>query len=347
MSVMVATGLGAKNGVLVKEARALEALEKIDTFIFDKTGTLTKGKPAVKRVILFKDKYAEIEILSLVYGLEQHSSHPMAQAIKTAAEKYGAQPAQIRNFKNIPGKGIIAEFEGKPIAFGNEKLMKEYGADISYVSVKTAELKSTGQSVMFLSAENKVIAAISAADELKENAAGIVAQLRKNGIETIMLTGDNKKTAEAAAKEAGVDYTAAELLPEEKQNFIKKLKEDGKKTAMAGDGINDAAALVSADVGIAMETGTDIAVESADITLISGNLAGITKAFNLSRLMMKNIRQNLFLAFAYNILAVPVAAGLLYPFTGILLSPEIASLAMALSSVSVIGNALRISKAEI
>ena len=347
MSVMVATGVGAKNGILVKNARAFEALAKATDFVFDKTGTLTEGKIEIKNIVSVSDKYNSNEILMFASSLEKNSEHPIAKAVLKAAQENSSASVSITGFKNFPGKGISGTYDGKTILLGNEELMKSFNTNISAAEKKASELRLSGQTVMFLSIGAQAAGIISAADTVKAGAAEIVNAFKKERFGVIMLTGDNRETALAIAKETGISEVEAGALPEQKHSFIKGLKSKGKKIAMTGDGINDAAALTESDIGIAMGTGTDIAMESADITLISGDLNGVKKALSLSRKTMKNIKQNLFLAFIYNALAIPVAAGLLYPFCGILLSPEIASIAMSLSSVSVIGNALRLSKVNL
>ncbi len=347
MSVMVATGLGAKNGILVKNAESLETLEKANTLVFDKTGTLTEGKIAVKNVISVSPKYNINEILMYAQSMEKHSEHPIAKAIIVSAQENHAAEVAVTAFKNISGKGITAVYERQILLLGNAQLLKDSKVDISAAESKAAELKALGQTVMFLSVNGEIAGIISVSDTVKANALQIIQSFKTQNLECIMLTGDSKETALAIAKEAGIETVEAEVLPEEKYCYIKNLQQSGKTVAMIGDGINDAAALAEANVGIAMGTGTDIAMESADITLMSGDLNGVRKAVSLSKNTMKNIRQNLFLAFIYNALAIPIAAGILYPHFGILLSPEIASIAMALSSVSVIGNALRLSKVNL
>lgn len=347
MSIMVGTGHGAKNGVLVKKAEALEILEKVNTIVVDKTGTLTEGKPKLQTVISnSKSKISEDEILRLAASLELQSEHPLAEAIVNGAKEKGIEFADVKEFESVTGKGIVGKIDGKSIKVGNRNFAGGDDKSVPSTSVGGTldfeKLQSAGQTVMFVSIDNELAGIIGVADTIKESAKAAIAELHKQNIEVIMMTGDNARTAESVAKALNIDQVFAEVLPEAKAKKVKELQAMGKIVAMAGDGVNDAPALAQANVGIAMGTGTDVAVESADITLLKGDLRGILKARNLSRATMKNIRQNLFFAFIYNLVGVPIAAGVLFPFLGILLSPMIASAAMTFSSVSVITNALRL-----
>jgi Cu+-exporting ATPase len=340
MSIMVGTGHGARHGVLVKKAEALEVLEKVNTIVVDKTGTLTEGKPRLQKVISL-DNLPENEVLSLAASLEKSSEHPLAEAIVKGAEERNAEFVNVGNFESVTGKGIFGTADGRKVLLGNIKLMKDNGIDFSN-NGKADELRAEGQTVMFVAVDNKPAGLIGVADTIKESAKQAIDELHRQNIEIVMMTGDNRKTAEAVAKKLGIDKVFADVLPDEKAAKVKELQAEGKIVAMAGDGVNDAPALAQAQVGIAMGTGTDVAMESADITLLKGDLRGILRARKLSEATMKNIRQNLFFAFVYNFLGVPIAAGVLYPFLGLLLSPMIASAAMTFSSVSVILNALRL-----
>ncbi|HEX8197217.1 MAG TPA: heavy metal translocating P-type ATPase [Pyrinomonadaceae bacterium] len=340
MSIMVGTGHGAQRGILVKKAEALEILEKVNAIVVDKTGTLTEGKPRLQKIVALAD-LSENEILKLAASLEKSSEHPLADAIIGGAEERGIVPAKVEDFETVTGKGVFGRIEGRKILLGNGTLMSENGVILS--SSETAdELRVAGNTVMFVAVDGKLAGLLGVADTIKDSAKEAIAALRKQKIVVVMMTGDNAKTAEAVAKKLGIDDVFADVLPEQKAAKIKELQAQGKIVAMAGDGVNDAPALAQADVGIAMGTGTDVAIESADITLLQGDLRGILRAKNLSRATMKNIRQNLFFAFVYNLVGVPIAAGVLYPFFGLLLSPMIASAAMTFSSVSVIANALRL-----
>ncbi len=340
MSIMVGTGRGAKSGVLVKKAEALEALEKIDTLVVDKTGTLTEGKPRLQKIVTFTD-LDENDVLKISAALEKMSEHPLASAILKAAENL--KLPKVENFQSVTGKGIIGDIDGNKYLIGNRKLLEENGLNINDKIINQAEeLGNDGQTVMFVASDKELIGFLGVADTIKDSANEAIESLMKSGIEVIMLTGDNKTTASAVGKKLRIDQIFAEVLPEDKANIIKNLQSKGKVVGMAGDGVNDAPALALANVGIAMATGTDVAIESSDITLIHGDLRGILRARNLSTATLRNIRQNLFFAFAYNLIGVPIAAGILYPFFGLLLSPMIASAAMTFSSVSVIANALRL-----
>ncbi|MFH1370146.1 MAG: heavy metal translocating P-type ATPase [Planctomycetota bacterium] len=343
MSIMVGVGRGAREGVLIKNAEALEIMEKVDTLVVDKTGTLTEGKPKLISVVA-GGKFDEDEILRLAAGLERGSEHPLASAILAGAEKRGIRPAECKDFKSITGKGITGKVEGKSIALGNSKLMEQLGINISGLDERAKELGSDGQTVMFVAVDGKAAGLIGVADPIKESTHEAIKLLQKERIRIVMLTGDSRATAEAVAGKLGLDEIEAEVLPERKNEMVKRLQNEGRIVAMAGDGINDAPALAAAQVGIAMGSGTDIAMKSAGITLVKGDLRGIARARLLSRGTMRNIRQNLFFALFYNSLGVPIAAGILYPFFGLLLSPIIAATAMSFSSVSVVGNALRLRK---
>ena len=343
MSVMVATGRGAQMGVLVREAQALETLEKVDTLVFDKTGTLTLGKPKLVSVTTFGNA-TQNEVLALAAQLEKSSEHPLAQAISLGAKERGMNTllSNPQSFQSHTGQGVEGVIEGRKISLGNLKLMSTLGIDLGTAQKQSDELRMQGQTVVYLAQENKLIGLLGVADPIKDTTPQALSDLKKLGLRLVMLTGDHELTAQAVAKKLGIEEVHAGVLPQQKSLLIQQLQSQGRKVAMAGDGVNDAPALTQADVGIAMGTGTDIAMQSAGLTLVKGDLRGIVKAIHLSRATLKNIRQNLFFAFAYNILGVPIAAGVLYPFFGVLLSPMIASAAMSLSSVSVIGNALRL-----
>ncbi|MFK5948300.1 MAG: copper-translocating P-type ATPase [Methylococcales bacterium] len=341
MSIMVGTGRGASAGILIKNAEALEIMEKVDTLVVDKTGTLTEGKPKLTSVYTIND-FVEQDILRFAASLEQISEHPLATAIVTGVEEKGLSLLHVDNFNSLTGRGVTGLVKGYQVALGNATLMTELNVDTELLTERVDVLRQQGQTVMLISVDNKAAGLISVADPVKKNSTKALQQLHKRGIKVVMLTGDNKVTAQAVAQSLGIDQVYADVLPEQKAEVVKKLQQDGHIVAMAGDGINDAPALAQADIGIAMGTGTDIAMESAGVTLVKGDLLGISKAHHLSQSTMKNIRQNLFFAFIYNTLGVPVAAGVLYPFFGILLSPMIAAAAMSFSSVSVISNALRL-----
>lgn len=343
MSIMVGTGRGAQNGVLIKNAEALEVFEKIDIIVVDKTGTLTEGKPKLVSVEPVGDATDE-EVLRLAAGLERGSEHPLAAAIVAGAEARTIEIPVTEDFDSVTGRGVRGNIEGKRVHLGNRRLMEEVGVDVQDAWHRAEELRSEGQTVMFLAVENKLIGMVGVADPIKETTAEALKLLHEEGVQVMMVTGDSTATAMAVAKKLGLDDVRAEVLPEQKGEVVKKLQAEGRRVAMAGDGINDAPALAQADVGIAMGTGTDVAVESAGMTLVKGDLRGIAKARRLSHATMRNIRQNLFFAFIYNALGVPIAAGVLYPWFGILLNPMIAAAAMSLSSVSVVGNALRLRK---
>ncbi|HET7361637.1 MAG TPA: heavy metal translocating P-type ATPase [Salinimicrobium sp.] len=347
MSVMVGVGKGAKNGVLIKNAEALESMNKIDVVIVDKTGTLTEGKPSVEKVV-GSDNFSEEEILKRIIALNQNSEHPLAQATLRYAEEKGVSAKSVSDFEAITGKGVIGALDNKKIALGNEKLMEQVEVNIPTELEKQAITeREKGKTVSYLSEGNKAIGFVVISDKIKKSSKVAIQKLQDEGIEVWMFTGDNEATAKSVSKTLGLNGFKAQMLPEDKQKEIKRLQAEGKKTAMAGDGINDAPALAEADIGIAMGTGTDVAIESAEITLVKGDLQGIVKAYQLSHKTMKNIKQNLFFALGYNVLGIPIAAGVLYPFFGLLLSPMIAALAMSFSSVSVIANSLRLRESEI
>ena len=347
MSIMVGTGRGAQAGVLVKNAEALELLEKIDTLVIDKTGTLTEGKPRLVAVEPI-GAVREDELLRLSAALERGSEHPLAAAIVEGAEGRGLKPATAANFESHTGMGVTGEVEGRRVALGNHALLEMLGVEAADIAGRADQLRSEGQGVMLAAVDGRIAGLLVVADPVKESARAAVLNLTSDGIRVIMLTGDSRGTAEAVARKiGGIDEVIAEVLPDQKQAIVEKLRDAGAVVAMAGDGINDAPALAAADVGIAMATGTDVAMESAAVTLVKGDLSGIVRARRLSRSTMRNIRQNLLFAFMFNALAVPIAAGVLYPAFGILLSPMIAGAAMALSSVSVIGNSLRLKRAKL
>jgi Cu+-exporting ATPase len=346
MSIMVGTGRGATAGVLIKNAEALEVMEKIDTLVVDKTGTLTFGKPRLAGVQA-ANGFNEEEILRLGASLERASEHPLAAAIVGGAEERGIGLAPVAKFQSFTGKGVRGDVEGKAVAIGNRRLLESLNVDPGVLDERAAALRAEGQTVMFVVVDGRAAGMIGVADPIKESAHEAIRALHEEGLQVVMLTGDNKVTADAVAKKLGIDRVTAEVLPEQKAEIVKKLQGEGRLVAMAGDGINDAPALAQSQVGIAMGTGTDVAMESAGVTLLKGDLRGIVRARRLSRATMRNIRQNLFFAFIYNSLGVPVAAGVLYPFFGMLLSPMIAAAAMSFSSVSVIANALRLRRAAL
>ncbi len=341
MSIMVGVGKGAQSGVLIKNAEALERMEKVNTLVVDKTGTLTEGHPKLTQIVTDQGLNEE-EALVLAASLEHQSEHPLAKAIVSAAKEKQLTLDPVQDFDAPTGKGVIGKVNGHRVAIGNIKLMQEHGNDNVSLFEKADEFRGKGASVMFMAINDKTVALLVVEDPIKSTTPETIHLLQQSGIEIYMLTGDSKKTAEAVAGTLGIKKVMAEIMPEDKSRIISELKDKGLTVAMAGDGVNDAPALARADIGIAMGTGTDVAIESAGITLLHGDLRGIAKARRLSEGTMSNIRQNLFFAFIYNILGVPLAAGILYPFTGLLLSPIIAALAMALSSVSVIINALRL-----
>jgi Cu+-exporting ATPase len=340
MSIMVGVGRGAQAGVLIKNAEALERMEKIDTLVVDKTGTLTEGKPKVTRLVA--QGMSENDLLSLAASLEQGSEHPLAHAIVVAAKEKGLIIAKADAFDSPTGKGVVGKVSGRAVALGNVKMMNDLAIDVSSFEKQGDELRQDGATVIFAAVDGKAAGLLAIADPIKETTPQALKELQKAGIRVVMLTGDNKTTAQAVARQLGIDEVEADILPEDKSRIVKKLQGEGRIVAMAGDGTNDAPALAAADIGIAMGTGTDVAMESAGVTLLKGDLMGIARAQKLSQAVMRNIRQNLFFAFIYNMAGVPVAAGVLYPMFGVLLSPVIAAAAMSISSVSVIANALRL-----
>jgi Cu+-exporting ATPase len=346
MSIMVGTGRGALAGVLIRNAEALEVLEKVDTLVVDKTGTLTEGRPRLRAVVPLADA-DEGEVLRLAASVEVGSEHPLAAAIVEGAEARGIKPVAAEDFRSVTGKGVVARVGGRAVALGNTAFMREVAVDPRAALARADELRGDGQTVMFVARDGRLIGLVGVADPIKESAQEEFEQLRQAGLTMVMLTGDSRRTAEAVAAKLGITRVEAEVLPERKIEVVRDLRAKGRKVAMAGDGVNDAPALAAADVGIAMGTGTDVAMQSAGVTLVKGDVRGIVRAQRLSRATMRNIRQNLFFAFVYNALGVPVAAGVLYPWTGLLLSPIIASAAMTFSSVSVIANALRLRRVQL
>jgi Cu+-exporting ATPase len=346
MSIMVGTGRGALAGVLVRNAEALEIMEKVDTLVVDKTGTLTEGRPRVTAVIAASGS-DEAQVLRIAAALERASEHPLAAAILAAAKERDIAPGEVRDFHSRTGKGVTGMMDGRSAALGNRALLAELAIPLGDLDERAKSLESEGATVVFVAFGGKITGAIAVADPVKATTPEAIAQLHREHIRIVMLTGDSRATAEAVARRLGIDQVQAGVLPEQKGEAVKKLQAEGHIVAMAGDGVNDAPALAQANVGIAMGTGTDVAMESAGITLLAGDLRGIVRARALSRATMRNIRQNLFFAFAYNSIGIPVAAGVLYPFFGLLLSPIIASAAMTFSSVSVISNALRLRHAKL
>jgi Cu+-exporting ATPase len=346
MSIMVGVGRGAQAGVLIRNAEALERMEKVDTLVIDKTGTLTQGKPAVTAVVPAQGFDAD-EMLRLAASVETASEHPLANAIVAAASEKGIALPKVEDFDSPVGKGALGKVEGRRIAIGNADFLASLGVAADVLHAKADELRTDGATVVFVAAGDRLAGLLAIADPVKAQTPAALESLRSQGLRIVMLTGDNRKTAEAVARRLGIDEVEAEILPDGKSAVVEKLRAQGRVVAMAGDGVNDAPALAAADVGIAMGTGTDVAMESAGITLLTGDLTGILRARKLSQAVMRNIRQNLFFAFVYNAGGIPVAAGLLYPVLGILLSPIVAAAAMALSSVSVIGNALRLRTARL
>ena len=346
MSVMVGVGRGAQAGVLIRDAESLEVMEKITTLVVDKTGTLTEGKPKLVTVEP-ATPMEKTELLRLAASLERGSEHPLAAAIVNGAQDRGVQLAAAQDFESMTGKGVRGRIDGRAVALGNQRLLDELSLDAGDLLDRAEELRREGQTVMFVAVDGRPAGLLGVADPIKASTPEAVELLQKDGVELIMLTGDNRTTAQAVARQLGIDRVEAEVLPEQKNEVIKRLQDGGKIVAMAGDGINDAPALAQAHVGIAMGQGTDVAMQSAGVTLIKGDLRGIAKARRLSRSTMRNIRQNLFFAFVYNVIGIPIAAGVLFPFWGILLSPMIAAAAMSFSSVSVVGNALRLRHAKL
>jgi Cu+-exporting ATPase len=346
MAIMVGTGRGARAGVLIRNAEALEVMEKVDTIAVDKTGTLTEGKPKVVSVIAL-GQLDENSLLRLAASVERSSEHPLAQAVVAAANEKDLPPSSVEAFKSHTGRGVMARAEGRSVAIGNQAWLKELGITTEELAARADKLRREGQTVIFVAVDGQAAGIMGIADPIKASTPEALRALRGQGIHLVMLTGDNKTTAQAVARKLGIDEFYSEVLPEHKLKVIRKLQERGRKVAMAGDGINDAPALAQADVGIAMGTGTDVAMESGSIVLIKGDLEGIVRARRLSQATMRNIRQNLFFAFIYNARGVPIAAGVLYPFLGVLLSPMIAAAAMSFSSVSVIANSLRLRRVRL
>jgi Cu+-exporting ATPase len=342
MAIMVGTGRGAHAGVLIKNAEALETLEKVDTLVIDKTGTLTEGKPRVT-AITSSGSITQDDVLRLTASIERASEHPLANAIVARAREQGLALAEAQHFESFAGKGIVGNVGGQKVAAGTWALMHEQGL----LDQSNSSLQSSGATLVYVAVDHRFAGTIALADPVKESAAAAIRELKSEGLKIVMLTGDNKSVAEAVCRQLGIDEFQAGVLPGDKAQAVKDLQSQGRIVAMAGDGVNDAPALAQANIGIAMGTGTDVAIESAGITLVKGDLAGIVRARKLSRATMTNIRQNLFFAFIYNAIGVPVAAGVLYPFFGILLSPILAAAAMSFSSVSVISNSLRLRSAKL
>jgi len=341
MSIMVATGKGASAGILFRNAEAIELMRKIDTLVVDKTGTLTEGKPKLVTVTA-ADGIQENDLLRFAASIERGSEHPLAEAIVKGAEQRGIEPARAEDFESVTGQGVKGRVDGREVALGNRALMDSLGIDPGRLATQAEELRGDGQTVMFVSVDGKPAGVVGVADPIKDSTLEAIQALHSEHIRIVMLTGDSRTTAQVVARKLGIDEVMAEILPDQKADIIKRLQGEGRIVAMAGDGINDAPALAQAHVGIAMGTGTDVAMESAGVTLVKGDLRGIARAWRLSRHTMANIKQNLFFAFIYNFAGIPIAAGILYPFFGLLLSPMIAAAAMSFSSVSVIGNALRL-----
>jgi len=341
MSIMVGTGRAATRGILFKDAQSLELLNGVDTLVVDKTGTLTEGRPImIEACALGSDDSRTM--LGLAASLEKSSEHPLAKAILAGANDADVSLDDVQDFESITGKGVLGTVSGQRIGLGNQALMNQIGVDTSMVSNEVLDLRRKGHTVMFLSTDQAFVGFLSVTDPIKESTPGVIDALHGSGIRVLMLTGDSKETADAVAAQLAIDEVFAELMPEDKAETVRALQAKGRTVAMVGDGINDAPALAQADVGIAIGTGTDVAIESAGVTLLNGELSGIPVAIDLSRATLRNIKQNLFFAFVYNGLGVPIAAGLLYPFIGVLLNPMLAAAAMSLSSVSVIVNALRL-----
>jgi heavy metal translocating P-type ATPase len=341
MSIMVGVGRGASLGVLIKNAEALEVMEKVDTLVVDKTGTLTEGKPSVTAVFPAAG-FDKNELLRLAAGVERASEHPLGIAVVNAAAAAGLHVPDVTDFDSPTGKGVIGTVEGRRVLLGSAGYLSDQGIEVEPLTIEADRLRADGATVVFVGVDKQVAGILAIADPVKETTPEALRGLRAHGIDVVMLTGDNKVTAEAVARRLGIERVEAEVLPADKSNVVKRLREGGSVVGFAGDGVNDAPALAAADVGLAMGTGTDVAIESAGVTLLQGDLTGIVRARSLSQATMSNIRQNLVFAFVYNVAGIPIAAGVLYPAFGWLLSPMIAAAAMALSSVSVIGNALRL-----
>jgi Cu+-exporting ATPase len=346
LSIMVATGKGATAGILFRNAEAIEVMRKVDTLVVDKTGTLTEGKPRLVSIIA-NPGFTDQEILRVAAGLEVGSEHPLAAAIVAGADARGAAPGAARDFTSVTGKGVRGSVDGRNAALGNRALMDQIGIDVGASAAQAEALRAEGQTIMFVAIDGRLAGLVGVADPIKESTPEAIDALHREGIRIVMLTGDSRTTADAVARKLAIDEVVAEVLPDQKVAVIKRLQTEGRFVAMAGDGINDAPALARAQVGIAMGTGTDVAMESAGVTLVKGDLRGIVRARRLSRQTMANIKQNLFFAFVYNSAGVPIAAGVVYPFFGLLLSPMIAAAAMSFSSVSVIANALRLRRVSL
>jgi Cu+-exporting ATPase len=346
MSIMVGVGKGAGAGVLIKNAEALERFEKVDTLVVDKTGTLTEGKPRVTAVVAAAG-FDEAAVLSFGASLEKSSEHPLAAAILSAAADRKVALQEFTNFTSVTGKGVTGTIAGRQVVVGNAVLLQDCGVASAGLEARADTLRKDGATALFVAVDNLPAGIIAVADPIKATTMDALDALRKEGLRIVMVTGDNRTTAQAVASKLGITEVEADVLPDQKNAIVRRLKSEGRVVAMAGDGVNDAPALAEADVGIAMGTGTDVAIQSAGITLVKGDLAGIARARALSHATMRNIRENLVLAFVYNVVGIPVAAGVLYPAFGILLSPIIAAAAMSLSSVSVIGNALRLRIARV
>ena len=340
MSIMVAAGRGAHAGVLIRDAEALERMAAVDTLVVDKTGTLTEGRPSLASVVAAG--VDEPELLRLAASLEQASEHPLAQAVLAGARARGVAPAAVSGFRSLTGRGVVGRVGTRSVALGNRALLDELGVDPGPLASDADRLATDGQTAVYVAADGRAVGVLGVSDRIKDTTPDALRALRAEGVHVVMLTGDGLRTAEAVARQLGIDEVRAEVRPDQKAEAVRRLREAGHSVAMAGDGVNDAPALAAAEVGVAMGTGADVAIESAGITLVKGDLRGLVRARRLSRATVGNIRQNLFLAFVYNLLGVPIAAGLLYPWTGWLLSPMLASAAMSLSSVSVIANALRL-----
>jgi Cu+-exporting ATPase len=346
MSIMVGTGRGAEAGVLIRNAEALEILERVTTIVVDKTGTLTEGKPRLQ-TLETRPGIDAATLLRLAASLENVSEHPLAAAIGDGARERGVTLSEVRDFQSVTGQGVTGVVDRQAVAVGNVRHLEALAIDPGPLRDRADALRQGGQTVMFVAIDGQAAGLIGVADPIKATTAEALQALHREGLKVVMLTGDNRTTAEAVARAVGIDQVEADVLPDQKAAVVRRLQQRGERVAMAGDGINDAPALAAADVGIAMGTGTDVAMESAGVTLVKGDLRGIVRARRLSRSTMRNIRQNLFFAFIYNVLGVPVAAGVLYPFLGLVLSPLIASAAMTFSSVSVIGNALRLKRVSL
>jgi Cu+-exporting ATPase len=337
----VATGRGAGAGVLIRDAEALEGFARVDCLVLDKTGTITEGRPTLTDVVALGER-SEAEVLALAAALERGSEHPLAEAVLQGAEDRGVAPGSVTGFEAITGRGVRGTLEGRALALGNDAMMAEAGVDLDTARDRIGALRTEGKTAMLLAVDGTLAGLIAVADPVRETSPEALAALRAEGLRIVMATGDSAATAEAVARQVGIDAVRAGLSPEDKAALVAELRAEGHRVAVAGDGVNDAPALAAADVGVAMGGGADVAIESAGITLVQGDLRGLVRARALARATMRNIRQNLAFAFVYNAAGVPVAAGVLYPFFGLLLSPMIAAAAMSLSSVSVIGNALRL-----